>query len=55
MELTLYSADEINEGDTYSHQRAGNDFTVSEVLGHKFPAKGDHKQETHWYRLLLTR
>lgn len=55
MEITAYSVEEINKGDTYSHKRVGNDFTVSEVLEHKFPAKGDHKQETHWYRLLLTR
>ena len=55
MEITAYSVDEINRGDTYLHKQADNNFTISEVLEHKFPAKGDHKQETHWYRLLLTR
>lgn len=55
LELSLYHTDEINVGDTYTHTYKDNDFTVSKVLEHRFPAKGNHAQETHWYHLLLTR
>lgn len=55
LNLTLYSVNEIKEGDKYCYNRSNNEYNVDKVHEHMFPCKGNHKQDTHWYNLTLKR
>lgn len=53
-DITCYSVDKINIGDTYCHKSVKNNLRVVEILEER-PAKGNHSQPTIFYRLKLQR
>lgn len=54
VDLTLYSKDEIKEGDEYEFDRYHrNTYIVDKVADHRFPAKGNHETPVHWYSIKL--